>query len=62
MLVFDPWRCPALGFARAGWHVRVVEPDTDASRFAARCYKPGELPLDWPTRACSCGGIAICTP
>jgi len=51
-----------LGFARAGWHVRVVEPDTDAVAVSRRvAYKPGELPLDVADRACSCGGIAICT-
>ena len=36
-----------LSFARAGWHVRVVEPDTDAVAVSRRvAYKPGELPLD----------------
>jgi hypothetical protein len=36
-----------LSFARAGWHVRVVEPDFDAAAAARRVsYKPGELRLD----------------
>jgi hypothetical protein len=36
-----------LSFARSGWHVHVVEPDTDAVAVSRRVsYKPGELPLD----------------
>jgi hypothetical protein len=35
-----------LSFARAGWRVRVVEPDSDAVAVSRRvAYKPGELPL-----------------
>jgi spermidine synthase len=35
-----------LSFARAGWSVRVVEPDGDAARAARRvAYRPGEMQL-----------------
>jgi spermidine synthase len=35
-----------LAFARSGWHVTVVEPDTDAVAVSRSVsYKPGELPL-----------------
>jgi spermidine synthase len=36
-----------LAFARAGWHVRVVEPDKERVRASRRVsYRPGELPLE----------------
>jgi hypothetical protein len=36
-----------LSFARAGWHVHVVEPDRERVKASRRVsYKPGELPLD----------------
>jgi len=36
-----------LAFARAGWHVRVVEPNAELVSVSRRVsYKPGELPLD----------------
>src|SRR6185369_14653890 len=36
-----------LAFARADWHVRVVEPDAERVRVSERVsYKSGELPLE----------------
>jgi hypothetical protein len=36
-----------LAFARAGWHVRVVEPDSDAVSASRRVsYRPGEMRLE----------------